>query len=836
MGSARCYRRILWLLFLLSGCLSLLRAQTTTLQYSTYLDGTSEDEAQAVAVDNDGASVVVGYTVSADFPTTPGVIQPGYIGPTAPVHGTDAFISKLKADGSGLIASTYFGTGNEAAAAVALDPQGNVYVAGSTNCWNSSTPLPVTPGAIQSSCAGMSDGFVLKLDPTLSHILYLTYLGGSDNDQINAIAVDPAGNAYVLGTTSSADFPTTSGVFQPSYGGRVDAFVAKINPQGTALVYSSYLGGSSLEDGDSIRVDHDGNAYLAGGTSSTNFPVTPGAYQPSSLYLCTDETCNGYVTKINPDASKILWSTYFSFPSETFFFSIALDHADNVVIDGKTAGGIPATAGAYSHPGGNGDAFLAKLKADGSGLLFLSYFGGSQWDGAQGVAVDGADNIWIGGRSESPDLPVTPGAWNSTCPGNPDYNGACEHAFVAEFSGDGSSLLYSSYVDALQNPLGAGAWSIAVNPAGRATITGYAFAGLAVSPNAFQPTYQGQNSHIFVAAFGKPKPACAGCVGITATPGQLSFPDTSVGQSSTAETVTIANSGTDPVGISSITAPDGFTDTSQCGDTLNHGDTCTVAVTFTPAAAQAYSGNLTVTPASGDAVTVAVAGNGVAASAGSAGGNGGSGSGGSGSGGSGSGSGSGSGGSGSGSGSGSPSGSGGSGAGGGSGSGSGSGSGAVSGSFALSGPAAPVAASPMGSASVAISVLPSNGFTGVVAFSCQGLPSGATCSFTPASVNLAGGPAPAQVTLQVQIPVATASMALLPFALLPPVFFVRRRRRGRTKRLLLLAAASLLLAGCGATVVPGNPQLTPAATEYHVTVIGSGGGQQQSLALVIQSH
>ena len=772
MGTGRSLRRILGLLIFFTGSFCLVRAQTTSLKYATYLEGSSEDQAQAVATDSSGVAVVVGITISADFPATPGVIQPNLDGKI------NAFISKLKADGSGLIASTYFGTGNEQATAVALDAQGNVYVAGWSNCWQSTKPLPVTSGAIQSNCAGLSDAFVLKLDPTLSHILYMTYLGGSNNDQISSIAVDATGDAYVLGTTSSADFPTTSGVFQPTYGGAQDAFVAKINPQGTALLYSSYLGGSSFDDGESIRVDSSGNAYLGGGTNSSNFPVTPGAYQHSSLFLCTDQICNGYVTKISPDASKIIWSTYFSFPTESFYFNLALDKADDVAIAGKTNGGVPATPGAYSKDGGSGDAFVAKLKADGSGLLFLGYIGGSQWDGAQGIAVDGADNIWIAGRSDSADFPVTAGAWNATCTPQPNQTN-CTHAFIAEFSSDGSHLLYSSDLDANGSSYGSGAWGIAVNPAGTATIAGFTYQGLAVSPNAFQSTYKGTNSHAFAAQFGSGTAACSGCASITATPAQLSFPDTDVNQTSVAQTITIANSGKDVVAVQSVTAPAGFADTNLCAATLNPGDTCTITVTFTPTAAQAYSGNLTVMPTSGTAVTVALAGKGVTPGGG----------------------------------------------------GGGSGGG---GSFALSGPTTPVLAS-HGSASVQISVTPSNGFTGVVTFSCQGLPAGGSCSFTPGSVNITDPSKAAQVMLQVQLPVVTSSMAVIPFALLPPLFLVRRRRRSRAKLLLLLAAAApLLLAGCG--VITGLTHPKPRVTQYNITVIAGAGGQQQSLPLVIETQ
>src|SRR5207248_5561470 len=182
--------------------------------------------------------------------------------------------------------------------------------------------------------------------------------------------------------------------------------------------YSTYLGGTSLEDGESIRVDAAGDAYVSGGTSSTDFPITAGAYQKHLLKACTNETCNGFVTKVSPDGSQLVWSTYFSFPSNTYFFQLAVDTANDVIISGKTGGGgLRPTPGTYTTKteGNYGDAFVAKLRSDGSGLLFLSYFGGSKWDGAQGVAVDAADNIWIGGRTSSPDLPLTTGAWNGPC-------------------------------------------------------------------------------------------------------------------------------------------------------------------------------------------------------------------------------------------------------------------------------------------------------------------------------------------------------------------------------------------------------------------------------------
>jgi len=252
----------------------------TTIGYSTYLGGNDEDVGRGIAVDYLGSAYVTGFTwASTNFPTTPGAFQ------TA-VHpgGPDAFVTKLNPFGTALVYSTYLG-GNDFdfALGIGLDTLGNAYVTGATT----STNFPTTPGAFQTAFGGL-DAFVTKLNPTGSALIYSTRLGGSQFEEGRGIAVDTFGNAYVTGATGSTNFPTTPGAFQTSSGGGGDAFVTKLNPTGSALVYSTYLGGRKDDDIDNISrgvvaggiaLDSLGNAYVTGDTRSNNFPATPGAFQ-----------------------------------------------------------------------------------------------------------------------------------------------------------------------------------------------------------------------------------------------------------------------------------------------------------------------------------------------------------------------------------------------------------------------------------------------------------------------------------------------------------------------------------------------------------------------------
>jgi len=212
---------------------------------------------------------VTGYTNSTDFPTTVGAFQ------TTSVGTADAFVSKLNATGSALVYSTYLGATETGGSSIAVDASDNAYATGDT----SSSNFPTTAGAFQTKLGGGVDAFVTKLNATGSALVYSTYLGGAHYDAGQGIAIDPSDNAYIAGYTNSSNFPTSSDAFQTKLGGGLDAFVSKLSTSGSALLYSTYVGGGGFDVGRGIAVDATANAYVAGGTNSSHFPTTPGAFQ-----------------------------------------------------------------------------------------------------------------------------------------------------------------------------------------------------------------------------------------------------------------------------------------------------------------------------------------------------------------------------------------------------------------------------------------------------------------------------------------------------------------------------------------------------------------------------
>ncbi len=241
-----------------------------SLAYSTFLGGEGKEGATDIAVDAAGNAYVAGWTESQAFPTTPGAYR------TAGGQ-KDAFVAKLNSAGSALVYSSRFGgSGLDAPVGLAIDALGNAYVVGYTVSAN----FPPTTGAFQAVHKGGEDAFALKLDPSGSIPLYATLLGGSGSERAYKVAVDPAGNAYVAGQTDSPNFPVSADAIQRAYGGTTDCFVTVLNPVGTGLPFSTYLGGGELDACFGIALDKSGFAYVAGATRSANFPTTSGSFQP----------------------------------------------------------------------------------------------------------------------------------------------------------------------------------------------------------------------------------------------------------------------------------------------------------------------------------------------------------------------------------------------------------------------------------------------------------------------------------------------------------------------------------------------------------------------------
>lgn len=340
----------------------------SSLIYSTYVGGSSgtpgtsgSDNGSAIAVDASGNAFVTGFTVSTNFPTTAGAFQPSISNPGGFIE-IDAFVLKLDSTGSSLAYSTYLGGSDQDFGAddIVLDALGNAYVVGATRSSN----FPVTAGVFQPTSGGFDDGFVTKLNPTGSGLIYSTYLGGGGNfgERVSHIALDSAGNAYLTGRTPASNFPTTSGAFQTTYGGgSFDSFVAKLNDTATALLFSTFLGGSGAETNDvgsaGIALDNLGNVIIAGTTTSTNFPTTAGAFQTT-----LSGPQDGFVVKLNATGSTLIESTYIGGSGSDRVGLMALGSDGTVYLTGATnSTDFPTTAGAFdtTHNGGF-DAFVAK--------------------------------------------------------------------------------------------------------------------------------------------------------------------------------------------------------------------------------------------------------------------------------------------------------------------------------------------------------------------------------------------------------------------------------------------------------------------------------------------
>jgi hypothetical protein len=510
------------------------------LVYSTYLGGSDEDVAHAIAVDASGAVYVAGQTYSTDFPVSSGAFQTAD-GNTANGQG-NAFIAKLNAAGTALIYSTYLGgsgtlNGSDGATAIAVDGSGNAYVTGNAY----SSDFPVTSGAFQTTnkaaANGVSTVFLAKLNATGTALVYSTYLGGSgtavevpfSGDSGKAIAVDAEGNAYATGETYSTDFPVTQGAFQTASkaaSAGANAFVAKLNPAGTALAYSTYLGGSGnsqygnpQDSGNAIAIDSAGDAYVAGQAVSTNFPVTPGALQPA-LEGPAKSAENAFVAELNPAGSGLVYSTYLGGSSSDFATGVAVDTAGDAYVTGSaTSTDFPVTQGAYqtTNQGSHSslsNAFVSKLNPGGTELLYSTYVGGSGgpvWlmptlaflagDAPAGIAVDSLGDAYIAGSTASANFPVTPGAYQTVNNDQTVDSVGGENAFVTELNPAGTGLVYSTYLggDGV-NPLdytfaalgyggGDGANGLALDRSGNVYIAGGATsADFPVSQGAFQTT------------------------------------------------------------------------------------------------------------------------------------------------------------------------------------------------------------------------------------------------------------------------------------------------------------------------------------------------------------
>lgn len=496
-----------------------------TLAYSTYLGGGAIDLGAAIAVDSSGSAYVTGFTSSADFPT-----RNAFQGSSG--GGQDVFVSKLTPDGAALAYSTFLGgSANDVALGIAVDGSNAAYVTGRT----SSTNFPVI-NALQSTCAGTScaDAFVAKVKPDGSGLVYSTYLGGDKGDIGNAIAVDSAGAAYLTGVTASSGSGTSTTSFplknaaQPTFGGGADAFMTKLDPNdGTSavtLAYSTFLGGTGVDQAFGIALDPSGAAYLTGQTTSANFPTTANAYD-RTCGTDTPATCNAnkadaFVTKYTP-AGAVAYSTFLGGSAVDQGFGIAVgrgasDAGTAYVVGQTTSTDLPTTPGARQTTfGGFTDAFVTKLNAAGSALVYSTYLGGQSFESKDplarpGIAVNSAGNAFVDGQTQSNDFPIV----------RPVAE-AGSSFYVAEFNSAGSDLVFSTFFGGGTPGAPSG---MALDSAGNAYITGATSASDFPTLNPFQAK-RSTPADAFVAKFSPASdtnPAAPYVLGVSPRGGDVS--------------------------------------------------------------------------------------------------------------------------------------------------------------------------------------------------------------------------------------------------------------------------------------------------------------------------
>jgi len=538
--------------------------------YATFLGSTGVDRASAVATDSSGNAYIAGAAGESDFPTTPGAFDRTFGGGCGFLACADAFVAKLNPSGTGLIYATYLGgSAYDVAYGITVDDLGNAYVTGNT----SSNDFPVTGGAFRTTYGGGGDAFIAAISPAGDSLVYSTYLGGSAWDIGYSLAVDSAHTTYVTGETQSSDFPTTLGAYNRTYttaaafaaklsadgkslvystflgssytGGAsiavdasgnafiagttmfswypttpgayrralqwADAFVTELNAAGSALTYSTFLGGSAYDYANAIDLDAAGNAFVTGSTNSSDFPVTPGAW--NTTFPGASRGGYVYVAELNAAGSGLTYATFIGGTSYSIGNAIAVDSTGDAFVAGlTTSSDFPTTPGAvqpaYAGPPGYSDAFVSELSPSGGGLLASTYLGGTGGEAVMGLALDGGGQVYVSGETSSMDFPVTQGAFDTT----PNFNyttQSLDDGFVAKLSSLVGGLTYKILVDT--GPTGL---QLEIN--GTRQTTPHAFwcaNGTSVWINATSPQLQGSYQYWFSSwSDGGPEDRSVACV------------------------------------------------------------------------------------------------------------------------------------------------------------------------------------------------------------------------------------------------------------------------------------------------------------------------------------
>jgi hypothetical protein len=659
-----------------------LSADGSSLVFSTYLGGSSSDGGWGVAIESSGNIYVDGFSSSSNFPVTPTAYQGTLVGGTG---AYDIFLSKFDSTGSSLLYSSYIGQMDynfvvDGQVGLAINNTGWAYVCSATN--SSSYPAITPSTAVQPTLGGADSGVLTILDTTKSgsnSLVYGTFLGGSSpssavTSMLN-VAVDSSGNVYATGYTRSANFPTTSGAFQASCPGTCtdNAYVAKINPVGNGglndLLYSTYFGGTdnNIAHGLGIAVDSSGDAYITGFTQSATLPTTPGAFQGAcSKCGSSSSPDDGFVAKISPGgqgATDLVYSTYLGGESYDEPKVIALDSSNDAYIVGRTASqqfpvmnplqaakaGPVATGSCSTGTCSAFDGSITELNSTGTGLIFSTFNGGSNFDSWNAVVVDSSGNIYVGGRTQSLDYGATEGVFqpaHAAITGGSGFDNIMAKISPQNTPGVGfgpASLTFSRQAVGTTSS----SQAIVLTAAGGATlsisnisVTGTESGDFAETNTCGSSVAQGTNCTISVTftptasgtrtasltvaddATGSPQSIPLTGTGsgaaVSLAPTSLTFVSQSLGTTSAPQGVTLTNTGSSTLTITSIsitgTNQGDFGQTNTCGSSVAVGANCTINVTFTPTATGTRTAAVSIANnATGSPQTVSLTGTGASA-------------------------------------------------------------------------------------------------------------------------------------------------------------------------------------------------------------------------------
>jgi len=447
--------------------------------YSTFIGGTETDQSRELELGPDNSVYVASHTRSGDFPTTSGSYDDSYNGGL-----TDTVVYKFNSDLTELIFSTFIGgSDRDRLRGLSVDNYGCAYI----SSWIESDDYPTTEGCYDDTFDGDRDGAVVKLSNDGSDIEYSTYIGGSNNDTATGITVDSDGFAYVTGYTSSPDFPTTSGCYDPIFSSSSEAFIIKMNKDGSDLLYSSFLGGSVGSWTRDVLLDSENNVHVIGTTESPDFPTTPGCFDNSHNGLIDIFLCK--LTLSSQGLQDMKYSTLIGGAALEYAQSMVIDDENNLYLTGGTSSPyFPTTPGSHDQSlNGAHDVFVLKLNLNNLGPLDLSYstfIGGINFDGGNSIDIDSNNQVIISGRTGSSDFPTTPGCFDNK------FNGIWRDAFVCKLSSDGSELIYSSYLNGEDGSIEDG-WGIVAIDKDCALITAYAGHMFPVTPGCFDSTNNG---------------------------------------------------------------------------------------------------------------------------------------------------------------------------------------------------------------------------------------------------------------------------------------------------------------------------------------------------------